>query len=100
LEFPRIVVNGGQEVQQVAAWAAAPSRITTASQGRGPKARLRHRLPTINLPFEQWTEILGNERMTGALLADLTPSRTAGYESSGNMQLNLSLPYSSKFCMV
>ena len=27
---------------------------------------------TSNLPFEQWTEILGNERMTGALLDRLT----------------------------
>ena len=27
---------------------------------------------TTNLPFEQWTEILGNERLTGALLDRLT----------------------------
>jgi len=27
---------------------------------------------TSNLPFEQWTEILGNERLTGALLDRLT----------------------------
>jgi DNA replication protein DnaC len=29
-------------------------------------------LMTTNLPFEQWTEILGNERLTGALLDRLT----------------------------
>ncbi len=27
---------------------------------------------TTNLPFEEWAEIVGNERMTGALLARLT----------------------------
>ena len=27
---------------------------------------------TTNLPFEQWTEVLGNERLTGALLDRLT----------------------------
>ena len=27
---------------------------------------------TTNLPFEQWTEILGSERLTGALLDRLT----------------------------
>lgn len=26
---------------------------------------------TTNMPFEQWTEILGNERLTGALLDHL-----------------------------
>ena len=29
-------------------------------------------LLTTNLPFEQWMEILGNERLTGALLDRLT----------------------------
>jgi DNA replication protein DnaC len=29
-------------------------------------------LLTTNLPFENWTEILGNERMTGALLDRMT----------------------------
>ena len=29
-------------------------------------------LMTTNLPFEQWTEVLGNERLTGALLDRLT----------------------------
>ena len=28
---------------------------------------------TTNLPFEQWTEIMGSERLTGALLDRLTP---------------------------
>lgn len=27
---------------------------------------------TTNLPFENWTELLGNERLTGALLDRLT----------------------------
>ena len=27
---------------------------------------------TTNLPFENWTQILGNERMTGALLDRIT----------------------------
>ena len=27
---------------------------------------------TTNLPFEQWTEVMGNERLTGALLDRLT----------------------------
>ena len=27
---------------------------------------------TTNLPFEQWTEVLGNERLTGALLDRIT----------------------------
>ena len=29
-------------------------------------------LVTTNLPFENWTEVLGNERLTGALLDRLT----------------------------
>ena len=29
-------------------------------------------LVTTNLPFEEWAEVLGNERMTGALLDRLT----------------------------
>ena len=27
---------------------------------------------TTNLPFEHWTEVLGNERLTGALLDRIT----------------------------
>jgi DNA replication protein DnaC len=27
---------------------------------------------TTNLPFEQWTEVLGSERLTGALLAEIS----------------------------
>jgi DNA replication protein DnaC len=27
---------------------------------------------TLNLPFEQWTEVFGSERLTGALLNRLT----------------------------
>ena len=27
---------------------------------------------TTNLPFEQWTEVLGSERLTGAMLDRLT----------------------------
>jgi DNA replication protein DnaC len=29
-------------------------------------------LVTTNLPFENWTEVMGNERLTGALLDRLT----------------------------
>jgi len=29
-------------------------------------------LVTTNLPFEQWTEVMGSERLTGALLDRLT----------------------------
>jgi DNA replication protein DnaC len=32
------------------------------------------RIVTTNLPFEQWTEVLGSERLTGALL-DRLPHR-------------------------
>nr|WP_281176020.1 ATP-binding protein [Edaphobacter aggregans] len=31
-------------------------------------------LITSNLPFQEWTEVLGSERLTGALLDRLTPS--------------------------
>jgi DNA replication protein DnaC len=30
---------------------------------------------TSNLPFEDWTSVLGSERLTGALLYRLTPPR-------------------------
>ena len=30
---------------------------------------------TSNLPFAEWTEVLGSERLTGALLDRLTPPR-------------------------
>ena len=29
-------------------------------------------LPTSNLPFEEWTELFGSERLTGALLDRIT----------------------------
>ena len=32
----------------------------------------RHLVLTTNLPFEHWTEVLGNERLTGALLDRIT----------------------------
>ena len=32
-------------------------------------------LVTSNLPFNEWTEIFGSERLTGALLDRLDPSR-------------------------
>ena len=31
-------------------------------------------LVTTNLPFDEWTEVLGSERLTGALLDRLIPS--------------------------
>ena len=30
-------------------------------------------LATSNLPFDEWTEIFGSQRLTGALLDRLTP---------------------------
>ena len=38
---------------------------------------------TTNLPFEQWTEVLGSERLTGALLDRLT-HRVHILEANGN----------------
>jgi len=32
-------------------------------------------LITSNLPFDEWTETLGSERLTGALLDRITPPR-------------------------
>ena len=32
-------------------------------------------LVTTNLPFDEWTEVFGSERLTGALLDRLTPPR-------------------------
>ena len=37
---------------------------------------------TTNLPFENWTEVLGNERLTGAALDRLT-HRSSILETSG-----------------
>jgi len=34
-------------------------------------------LITSNLPFQEWTEILGSERLTGALLDRLTHTSTS-----------------------
>ena len=31
-------------------------------------------LVTTNLPFDEWTEVFGSERLTGALLDRLTPA--------------------------
>ncbi len=31
-----------------------------------------HTLVTTNLPFDEWTEVFGSERLTGALLDRLT----------------------------
>ena len=43
----------------------APSRTAVGSQ--------RYiSLVTTNLPFDEWTEVLGSERLTGALLDRLT----------------------------
>jgi DNA replication protein DnaC len=39
--------------------------------GHSP-ASSRDSLITSNLPFQEWTEILGSERLTGALLDRLT----------------------------
>ena len=37
-------------------------------------------LVTSNLPFDEWTEVFGSERLTGALLDRLTPCRHPGDE--------------------
>lgn len=34
--------------------------------------RIHQPIVTTNLPFEQWTEVLGSERLTGALLDRVT----------------------------
>ena len=38
---------------------------------------------TTNLPFEQWTEVLDNERLTGAALDRLTPRGEKLHRSPG-----------------
>jgi len=44
-------------------------------KGVGPCYGRRHRIKmdsALNLPFQEWTEVLGSERLTGALLDRLT----------------------------
>lgn len=45
------------------------------------RAYLVSRILTTNLPFEEWTEILGSERLTDALLDKLTHLIEANGES-------------------
>ena len=48
---------------------------------------------TTNLPFEQWTEVLGSERLTGAVLDRLT-HRCHILEASGeSYRLGRALPF-------
>jgi IstB-like ATP binding protein len=42
-----------------------------------PKGTRGSTLVTSNLPFDEWIEILGSERLTGALLDRLIPIRAA-----------------------
>jgi hypothetical protein len=47
--------------------------------GHAPDIRLEQgiaRQLTSNLPFAEWTEVLGSERLTGALLDRLTTTST------------------------
>jgi DNA replication protein DnaC len=48
---------------------ACPDRLRN---DRADLAALRARLHTRNLPFDEWTEVFGSERLTGALLDRLT----------------------------
>jgi hypothetical protein len=49
---------------------------SASRRGRAPRLSQRYEsgstLVTSNLPFQEWTEVLGSERLTGALLDRLT----------------------------
>ena len=48
------------------------NRCGTALRGLQPALRARLHPGTTNLPFDEWTEVFGSERLTGALLDRLT----------------------------
>ena len=55
------------------AGAVVPRRGRTALRGLQPSATSGGAvLVTTNLPFDEWTEVYGSERLTGALLDRLT----------------------------
>ena len=58
--------------------------LTSQRYGRGST------LITSNLPFEEWTEILGPERLTGTLLAWLTHHVNILEVNGGSYRLNQS----------
>ena len=47
-------------------------RSGTALRGLQPALRAGAIMVTTNLPFDEWTEVFGSERLTGALLDRLT----------------------------
>ncbi len=51
---------------------ARPLPMVSPSDCPAPTYERTSLMVTTNLPFEEWTEIMGNERMTGALLDRLT----------------------------
>ncbi len=65
----------GEVADHRRAWLCAAVAHRCRAAVRGLLAALRARLETIvtsNLPFEDWTQVLGSERLTGALLDRLT----------------------------
>ena len=52
--------------------ALVPHRRRTAIRGLQPALRAGSTMVTTNLPFDEWTEVFGSERLTGALLDRLT----------------------------
>ena len=52
--------------------AFVPYRGGTALRDIQPALRAGSTLVTTNLPFDEWTEVFGSERLTGALLDRLT----------------------------
>jgi len=52
--------------------AAVQVRRRIAVRGLQPRYERGSTLVTSNLPFQEWTEVLGSERLTGALLDRLT----------------------------
>ena len=52
--------------------ACGPQFSTLIAKARASKVEIRALLVTTNLPFDEWTEVFGSERLTGALLDRLT----------------------------
>ena len=55
---------------KTAAWATTTDLMgVRSSYGRSHRIKMDS---ALNLPFQEWTEVLGSERLTGALLDRLT----------------------------